>query len=104
MQLGGPGDRHDPGLLSKQPRKRNLCGRCSFCATNLFQEFDQRPVRLARIRCKSWQGAAIVAADKGGGLVDAPSQKTAAKRAVGYEANPEFLTGRQHLLFGASPP
>jgi hypothetical protein len=54
VQLGGPGDRHDPGPLDEQPRKRDLCRRRSLLTSNVVQEADQRPVRLARVGCKSW--------------------------------------------------
>ena len=37
-------------------------------------------------------------------LVDLAREEALAQRAVGDEADPELLAGRQHLLLGAAPP
>ena len=57
-----------------------------------------------RLRREAGDGAPDVVAGERGVLVDRAREEALAQRAVGDEADPEFLERRQHLLLGASPP
>ena len=53
MQLGGAGDRHDPGLLRQQPGQRDLRRRRALSFGDLAKQIDQGLVGLARLRRRS---------------------------------------------------
>jgi hypothetical protein len=46
----------------------------------------------------------VVILTEGGGFVDLAGEVASAQGAVGYEADPQFLAGRQYRLFRRSPP
>ncbi len=66
-QLGGAGDRHDPGLLRQQPGQRDLGGRRAFLPRDGGQQVDHGLVGLARLRREARQGAAEIAGGESGG-------------------------------------
>src|SRR3954447_25904512 len=47
VQLGGPGDRHDPGLPGEHPGERDLCRRRVLARRDLSQHVGQALVGLA---------------------------------------------------------
>ena len=69
-ELGGARDGNDPRLLRQQPGERDLRRRRALLPANLLEQIDHRSVRLARLRREARQGAAIIVAAEGGGLVD----------------------------------
>jgi len=103
-ELGSAGDWDNPWFLRQEPRQRDLRGGRALLATDLFQETDHGLVRLPGLRRKTRQGAAIVVAAEGRGLVDLAAEKAPAQRTVGDKADAQFLAGRQHLRFGLTLP
>src|SRR6202035_1838879 len=104
MQLRGAGDRHDPGLLGKEPGECARGGRRVLALRDAREQIDQRLVRLPGLRREAGDGVAEVGAVEGGALVDLAGEEALAQRAEGNEADPELLQGRKDLLFGLSPP
>ena len=104
MQLGGAGDRHDPGLLRQQPGERDLRRRRLLSAAMSAEQIDQRLVCLAGLRREARDDVAEVGAVERRVLVDRAGEKSLAERAEGNEADAEFLERRQDLLFGLAPP
>ncbi len=67
---------------------------------DLFEQADQRLVRLERLRCEPRQGAEIVVVAEGCGLVHLPGKKASAHWAERNKADPQFLACGQYLRFG----
>jgi hypothetical protein len=65
-----PWNWNDPGLLSEDPRQRDLGRRCFLPLSNLADQVDQGPVRLAGLWVEARDGVPEVAAVECGVLVD----------------------------------
>src|SRR4051794_15788690 len=104
VQLGGAGDRHDPGLLSEQPGERYLCRRRVLARRDLAQHVDQALVGLAVLFREARHDVAEVGLIEADGLGDRACQESLAERAEGHEADAKFRQKRQDLLFRLAPP
>src|SRR5208337_1283413 len=104
MQLRGARDRNNPRLLGQQPGERDLSRGRLLPFSYLAEKAHQGLIRLERLRREAGEGAAEVGAVEGRVFVDLPREEALAERAVRNEAYAEFLEGRYHLRFGASPP
>src|SRR4051794_5959707 len=104
VQLGGAGDRHDPGPLGEQPGKRDLCRRRVLARRDLAQHVDQALVGLAVLFREARYDVAEVGLVEAGGLVDRACQEPLAERTEGHEADSKFFQKRQDLLFRLAPP
>ena len=68
------------------------------------EQIDQGLVRLPGLRREAREDVAEVGAVERRVLVDLAREEALAQRAVGNEADPEFLERRQHFRLGRSPP
>ena len=71
---------------------------------DLAEQIDQGLIRFPRLRREARDDVAEVGTVERRVLVDLPREEALAQRAVGNEADPEFLEGRQHFRFRVSPP
>src|SRR6185295_1608916 len=98
-------NRHDPRLLSEQPCQGDLARGSTFASRDAGEEINDGLVVLQRVRFESRDSAAdVVAAIKAGRGVDGAGEEALAKRAVGDEADAQFLTCGEYVLFGSPPP
>ena len=104
MQLRGAWDRNNPRLLRKQPGERDLsrCRLLPFC--DAAEQINQGLIRLESLRREARESAAEVGAVESRVFVDLAREEALAQRAVGHEANAEFLEGRNHFLLRGSRP
>src|SRR4249919_4058689 len=94
MQLGRAGDRHDPGLLRQQPRKRDLRAGDALAPGQRAKLVDEGLVGLARFRREARNLVAEVAAVEARRLVDGAGEEAAAERTERHEADAEFVQSR----------
>src|SRR5512132_290286 len=94
VQLRGARDRHDPRLLSKQPRERDLSRRRLLALTDFAKQIDERLIGFPRLRREARQRVAEIGAVELGVLADLAREEALAEGAVGNEADSEFLHGR----------
>jgi len=104
VRLRGPGDRHDPRLLRQQPGNRDLSRRRLFPGCDFPELIDQGLVCLPSLRREAGNDVAEIGAVERRVLVDGAREEALAQRAVGNEADSEFLEGRKYLLLGLPPP
>src|SRR2546425_8053632 len=104
MQLRGAWDWNDPRLLGHEPRQRDLSESRLLPFSDLGEQINQGLIRLERLPCEAREGAAKVGTVEGRFLVHLPRKKTLPQRAIGNEADSEFLEGRYHFLLGGSRP
>jgi hypothetical protein len=91
MQLRGAWNWDNLGLLSEDPRQRDLGGRCLLPLSNLADQVDQGLVRFAGLWVEARDGVPEVAAGECGVLVDLAREEAFAHRAEGNEADSELL-------------
>src|SRR5439155_18903080 len=104
LELRGPGDRDDPGLLGEQPRERDL-SRCRVHALCYAREqLDEGAIRFPRLRIETRDAVAEVGAVERRALVDLAREEPLAQRAEGNEADSELLQRRHDLAFRLPPP
>ncbi len=104
MQLGRARNGNDPGLLRQQPGERDLGRRRLFSRGDRGEKIDQRLIGLERLGREARQRAAEIVAAETGLPGDRAGEEPLAERAVGHEADPEFLERRQHAFLGPAPP
>lgn len=104
MQLCGAWNGDDPRLLSQQPGKCDLSGRCLLLLCDAAKQIDRGLIGLESLRCEARQSAAEVGAVKGRVFVDLAGEEAFAQRAVRDKSDAEFLKGRYHFRFRLSPP
>jgi hypothetical protein len=104
MQLRGAWDRNNPRLLGQQPGECYLSRRRLLPFGDLAKQINQGLIRFPSLRRKAGEGVAEVGTVKRSGLVDVSREEALAQRAIWNEADFEFLEGRQHFRFRASPP
>src|ERR1700730_3655659 len=104
MQLRGAWDLNNPRLLRKQPSERDLsrCRLLPFC--DAAEQINQGLIRLESLRREARESAAEVGAVESRVFVDLAREEALAQRAIGNEANSEFLEGRNHFLLRGSRP
>ena len=99
MELSGAWDRYHPRLLGKQPCEGDL-SRCRLLSfRDAVEQIDQGLIRLERLGREARQGAAKVRAIELRIFVDLAREEALAQRAVGDEADPEFLLMYSGRLF-----
>src|SRR6185436_10903139 len=104
MQLCRPWNRHDPGLLGKQPGECDLGERHVLPLSDGVEEVDQRPVRLPSFRCETRYGVPEIGAVKGGIFVDLARKVALPQGTEGNEADSELFERRNDLRFRLPPP
>jgi hypothetical protein len=104
MQLRGARDWNNPRPLSEQPPERDLSRGCLLPFCDAAEEFNQRLVRLERLRREARESAAEVSAVELRVFVDLAREKAFAQRAVGNEADSQFLESRYDFLLRSSGP
>src|SRR3989442_11394985 len=104
MQLRGAWDWNNPRLLGQQPCQRDLSGCRLLPLTDFAEQINQSLIRLERLRREARERAAEVGAVEGRLFVHLPCEKPLAQRAIGNEADAEFLEGRYHFLLRGSRP
>src|ERR1019366_8699463 len=104
MQFRSARDGNNPRLLGQQPRQRDLSRRRLLPLTDFAEQINQGLVRFERLRREAREGAAKIGTVKLRVFVNFAREKTLAQRAIGNEANAEFLKGRYHFLLRASRP
>src|SRR5271157_5634772 len=104
MQLRGAWDRNSPRLLRKQPGERDLsrCRLLPFC--DAAEQVNQGLIRFESLRCEARESAAEVGAVESRVFVDLAREEALSQRAIGNEANSEFLEGRYYFLLRGSRP
>src|SRR5450432_3225915 len=104
IQFRGARDGNDPGLLRQQPGQRDL-GRGGFLLLGKgAEQIDKCLVGLDRLGRKPRQRTAEVRALKLRSLVNLPRKEPLSQRAVGNQANAQFLEGGQYFRFRLAPP
>src|SRR5271157_2284640 len=104
MQLRGAWDRNNPRLLRKQPSECDL-SRCRLLpCCNAAEQINQGLIRLESLRREARESAAEVGAVESRVFVDLAREEALAQRAIGNEANSEFLEGRYYFLLRSSRP
>src|SRR6266567_4615873 len=93
-ELRGTRNRHDPGLLGKQPGERDLRrGRLlAFC--DLAKQIDQGLIRFPSLWRKARDDVAEVGMVERGVFVDLSREEALAERAKWNEGDSELLEGR----------
>src|SRR5262245_11116233 len=104
MQFCGAWDWNNPRLLGKKPGERYLSGCRSLPFCGLAKHVNQGLIRLPRLRRKAREDVAEVGTVESSGFVHLPREEALAQRAVGNEADSEFLECRQYFRFRASRP
>src|SRR5215217_3517978 len=105
VQLSRPGNRHDPRLLGQQPCQSDLAWSSTFALRDAAEKVDDGLIVSQRLRCEPRDRATdVVAAVETGRGVDRACEEAFAERAVGHEADTEFLAGWEHFLFWPAPP
>src|SRR5215813_1927187 len=104
MQLCGPWDWNNPRLLGKKPGEGYLsrCRSLPFCG--LAKQVNQGLIRFPSLRRKAREDVSEVGTVERSGFVHLPSEEALAERAVGNEADSEFLECRQYFRFRTSRP
>src|SRR5512147_1249767 len=104
VELRGTWDGNDPRLLGQQPSERDLSGCRLLPFGDLAEEIDQSLIRFPSLSREAREDVAEVGTVERGALVDLSRQEALPERAVGDEADSEFLHGRQHLRFRSARP
>src|SRR5262245_53881397 len=104
MQFCGAWDWNNPRLLGKKPGERYLSGCRSLPFCGLAKQVNQGLIRFPSLRSKARENVAEVGTVERSGFVHLPSEEALAQRAVGNEADSEFLECRQYFRFRTSRP
>src|SRR6266568_3213951 len=104
VQLCGARDRYDPGLLSQNPRERDLSRSRILLLRKTADQIYERLVRLAIFFIETWHGVAEVVRVELCFFCDFAREESLPERAERYEADSEFFQCGQDLLIRLSPP